>query len=244
VFGLVLLYRFIRPLWLFNRHRFAVARVVAETPDVISIYITGRNMESFQFQAGQFANWTFLGKGLWWTHPFSFSQSYNGKELRITVKSLGDFTARLQNIKPGTPVIVDGPLGRFTLAAAQHKKYLFIAGGIGITPINALLQELQKQGESVLLYGNKTTEDIVFGTELQELTGHMTHFLSGVTDNLTMPNMKTGYITKDEVLQLVPDIAERDIYVCGPPVMMKNLTTAFRQLGLPKNQIHFEQFSY
>jgi predicted ferric reductase len=79
----------------------------------------------------------------WWTaHPFSLSEAPDGRSLRITVKALGNHTARLRSIKLGTRVVAEGPFGVFTAAAQRPDKVLLIAGGIGITPIRALLEEI------------------------------------------------------------------------------------------------------
>src|SRR3989344_2037822 len=111
VFGFVLLYRLIRPLYLFWRHRFFVEHIVEETPDTFSLYISGKNLDRFKFEAGQYANITILARGMWYTHPFSFSSAYNGAFLRFSIKSLGDYTSKIRELKPGTPIIIDGPLG-------------------------------------------------------------------------------------------------------------------------------------
>ena len=111
VLAVHILFRCARPVYLSYKHQFKVDRVVRETSDTISIYFTGRDLESFSIRSGQFMIIRFLTKGMWWqAHPFSISAMPNGKEIRITVKELGDFTSELQSVALGVRVIIDGPM--------------------------------------------------------------------------------------------------------------------------------------
>lgn len=124
VFGMVLLYRFLAPIYLNAKHRFRVARIVRESPDVVSVYLTGRRMEDFRFEAGQWARVFFLQRTMWYGHPFSFSAPYDGKEVRFSIKALGDWTGRAGELTPGTRVWVEGPLGALTLSHARTSSSL------------------------------------------------------------------------------------------------------------------------
>src|SRR5207249_1860066 len=102
-------------------------------------------------RAGQFFLWLFLTPGRWWaSHPFSLSEAPDGRSLRITVKALGDFTSRIGAIAPGTRVVAEGPFGVFTDSLRRRDGVALIAGGIGITPIRALLEEMG--GNIVVVY--------------------------------------------------------------------------------------------
>jgi predicted ferric reductase len=90
VIGALLVFRAGRPLLNLARHRFRIDRIVSESDDVTSVYLTGRRLERFSFRAGQYANVAFLTKGLWAPHPFSFSAAPNGRFLRVSVKAVGD----------------------------------------------------------------------------------------------------------------------------------------------------------
>jgi predicted ferric reductase len=238
-------YRFGRPLYRFRKHRFTIEKVVPETHDVSSVYISGRNMDSFKFKAGQFANYTFLQKGMWYTHPFSFSSDWNGKNIRISVKNVGDFTSQIPTLTPGTKVIIDGPLGVFTEKKAVKDKYLFIAGGIGITPFRSLIESLsKKEKDIVLLYGNKTPEDIVFENELKNFP-HKSHVvLSHVTSDNVENKFEVGRIDEEKINKFVPDVRDREIYICGPVPMMNSVLSILEKLGIPSGQIHYERFGY
>lgn len=243
VFGCVVAYRFFRPFFLYWKHRFYVERVVQETRDVYSVYIAGKCMEEFLFEAGQYIHVSFVASEVLQPHPFSLSAAPNGKTLRISVKALGDFTGRIKDLKSGTPVLLEGPFGKFTEASAVSNKYLFIAGGIGITPIMALTESLAragKAGEAVLLYGNKTSDDIAFRATLEKTNVRVHHVLS----DEKISGYETGYIDREKIMRLVPDVSSRDVFLCGPPVMIELLLKTLRELGVPSKQVHYEKFSY
>lgn len=240
VFGLVLVYRFIRPLYNAHKYRFRVDRIVRENSSITSVYISGRNLESFKVEAGQYAHMTFLAKGLWFTHPFSFSAAPNGKYLRLSIKAVGDFTAQVPHIPEGIRVIIDGPFGVFTERKAQTDKFLFIAGGIGITPIYSMMESMASRNKDmILLYGNRTPDETVF---LKELS----HFAKviPVYSHASITDQESGYIDREKIERLVPDVMTRDIYICGPKPMMKGVIKILQELGVPRKHLHYERFGY
>jgi len=235
-------FRFGRPLLNHIRHGFTVDRIAAETPDVVSVHLRGRALDRFRFDAGQFAIWRFLAKGYWSeAHPFSFSSSPDGKTLRFTAKSSGDFTRRLKDLKPGTPVLLDGPHGAFTHSMAATGKRLYIAGGIGITPIRSMIGD-RPELDSVLLYGCRTEADIALRGELEGLAakGLKLHHVLGNQPGWPGEN---GFIDKEKIQRLAPDFLQRDAYLCGPWPMMKAVIAALDELGFPRRQLHYEKFS-
>jgi predicted ferric reductase len=117
------------------------------------VYLAGRHLERFSFRAGQYANVAFLTKGCWAPHPFSFSAAPNGRFLRVSIKAVGDFTRRIRRLTAGTLVLLEGPLGAFTADPSSGCKFLMVAGGIGITPIRALIESLSGNRDVVLVYG-------------------------------------------------------------------------------------------
>ena len=245
--GNLLAYRFIRPLWLFLRHRFVVARVTQETGDVTSIYIEGHNMAAFPVEAGQFMIVRFLAPGFRWeAHPFSVSRRPGGKQLRLTIKQLGDFTRRVPDLKPGTRVIIDGAHGIFTMRNSASPKVLMIAGGIGITPIRSLAEEMILAGRDiVLIYANRTRALTVFDKELDELARDSAGRLRIVHVMSNEPNWsgEKGRIDRESIERLVPDLRERDVFLCGPPPMMKSIRSALSSLGVDPARLHYERFA-
>jgi predicted ferric reductase len=250
VFGVVLAYRFVKPLVLYKRHKFYIDKVVQETSDVFSVYIKGDRMDEFNFEAGQYINVSFLTKKMWEPHPFSLSSAQNGEYLRLSIKSSGDFTSGIRNLIPGTKVLVEGPLGRFTEGSSSRDKYLFLAGGIGITPIRSMIESLSKKGKDVvLLYACRSMEDITHKDELEKFTPKLSYILSQPgaipESRSTNPVCESGYIDKEKIERLVPDFKDREIFLCGPLPMMQALTLkTLKELGIPKSQIHYEMFNY
>ncbi|MEK7556840.1 MAG: oxidoreductase, partial [Patescibacteria group bacterium] len=245
VLGSHLIFRFGRPVYLFFRHQFRVSRIFRENYNTVSIYFTGKSTDQFNIYPGQFMILRFFTKGLWWqAHPFSLSRVPDGKEIRITAKAVGDFTQKLGSVPVGTKVLIDGPYGIFTEWTNESPKVLFIAGGIGITPIRSLMERLVSRGrEAVLLYANKTEKDIVFKKELEEVVkrygGDIVHVLS---DEPAYAGEK-GFIDTNKIKRLVPDVAKRDVYLCGPPPMMKAVIAALQNLGVSAERIHWERFA-
>ncbi len=243
--GLVIVYKWLKSFYYFFRFQFTLEKIVAENQETTSLYIEGRGLEKFKFLPGQFANLTFLQKGMWFTHPFSFSSVPNGKFLRLTVKASGDFTDKIRTLKPRTKIVLDGPLGIFTKKVAKRSKFLFLAGGIGITPIRALIEDLAKKGNNiVLLYSNKNEQEMIFKNELTDLQ-HRYHFI--MTQMSEVPagsGYELGRIDEEKIRRLVPDFLEREVYICGPTAMIDSLKKLMLKLGVSKPQIHYEKFAY
>jgi len=242
----VILFRLLNPAFLFWRHRFAVERLERETDEVTSVVIRGRTLRDFRIHAGQFMLVRFWAKGFrWQSHPFSMSRQPDGSEIRLSIKNAGDFTAAIPRLLPGTPVVIDGPHGVFTARRCQRDKILMVAAGIGITPIRPLAEELAAGGkEVVVLYGNRNRAAIVFQMELDELEAsypnlRVIHILS---QDPTWTGER-GRIDAEKISRFAADVAERDVYLCGPPVMMKEVLKTLAAMGVPASAIHWERFS-
>jgi predicted ferric reductase len=235
--GSVAVGRLVLPLWRNWRHQLRVTAVVPESDNVVSIYMTGRDLDRMPARAGQFFLWRFLTRDRWWqANPFSLSAAPDGRTLRLTAKTAGDGTAALRHVKVGTRVFAEGPYGAFTTLHRTRPETLLIAGGVGITPMRALLEELH--GHVVLIYRVATDSDAVLYDELRELAhakGAELHLITGPATPDKLP--------PSELARLVPNIADRDVFVCGPPGMTNAVLRCLRELGVPKQQIHHERFS-
>ncbi|MFI6035462.1 ferric reductase-like transmembrane domain-containing protein [Streptomyces sp. NPDC051315] len=235
--GSVAVGRLALPLWRNWRHQLRVEAVVPESDHVVSVYITGRDLDRLPARAGQFFLWRFLTRDRWWqANPFSLSAAPDGRTLRLTAKAAGDGSAGLRHIRPGTRVFAEGPYGAFTAMHRTRPEAVLVAGGVGVTPIRALLEELR--GHAVVIYRVGTDRDAVLYDELRDLAhakGAELHLVTGppVPDRLAA----------GELARLVPDIADRDVFLCGPPPMMNAVLGSLRELDVPRQQIHFERFS-
>ncbi|MGW4940759.1 ferredoxin reductase family protein [Actinoplanes sp. NPDC004185] len=234
--------RVVLPLVRNARHQFRVAAVVPESDDVVSVYVTGKHLDKLPARAGQFMIWRFLGHGRWWeANPFSLSAAPDGRTLRLTAKAVGSASARLRTVPVGSRVFAEGPYGAFTALSRTRPATLLIAGGVGITPIRALLEEAT--GPTTVLYRAATTEQAVLLGELQNLArsrGAQLHVLTGRTGAGTPPNTP---FAPENLLALVPDITGRDVYVCGPAAMTDAVLRSLRALKVPAAQVHSERFS-
>jgi predicted ferric reductase len=239
--GLLVCFRLVAPLAQALRHRLRVAEVVAEGDGVVSLRITGRRLDRLNARAGQFFLWRFLDRRSWWgSHPFSLSAAPDGRSLRITAKALGDFSGRMGEIRPGTRVIAEGPFGVFTETARRREKVVLIAGGIGITPIRALMEDMS--GDVTVVYRVVSESDLIFRDELEGIArdrGIRLVFIVG--DHMTPEGSRL--LSPDHLRELVPDIAERQVYVCGPPAMTDVLERNVRRADVPARFIHAEKFA-
>jgi predicted ferric reductase len=230
------------PIWRNTYHRFQVAAVVPESDNVVSVYVTGRHLDRLSARAGQFFIWRFPGHNGWWqANPFSLSAAPDGRTLRLTAKAVGETSAGLRNLPVGTRALLEGPYGAFTALHQTRNAVLLIAGGVGITPIRALLEE--STAPAVVLYRVHTTADAVLLPELQELARRRdarVHVLAGRTGSGNPP---LAPFEPDNLLALVPDIADRDVFVCGPLPMTEAVLGSLRRLGVPRAQVHAERFS-
>jgi len=235
--GSLIGFRVLLPLGRSAWHRLRVVRVIDEAPGVVSLEIGGVRLDRLKARTGQFFTWRFLTRNHWWeAHPFSLSAAPDGRRLRITVKGLGDHSRSLADIAPGTRVIVEGPFGAFTAAGRRRPRVALIAGGAGITPIRALLEDMPgKPGDIAVVYRVSREEDVILRAELDELAtrrGADLHYVLG-----------SDPLSPERLLELVPDIAARDVYVCGPPAMTEATRASLGRSGVPRRHVFVERFA-
>lgn len=241
VAGAILTWRIALPLYRSIQHDLRVERIVRESSDVFSIYISGRNLKQLDAQGGQFFNWRFLTKDKWLeNHPFSLSASPTDHRLRITVKVLGDGTSELDQIPPGTRTMIEGPYGVFTHdMATQTERALLIAGGVGITPLRAIIDELPSTTKIDVIYRTRQLEDVVLRDELES------YHQSGRINLHLLVGSRTQYPIDTHLLNSVaPRFRESDIYVCGPESLIDAVIKVARENQIPQHQIHHEFFEY
>jgi predicted ferric reductase len=238
-FALALVYRFANPLLQFWAHRLRIERIVQEAPTMFSLYITGRKLDQFASEAGQYFGVRVLNQQLWWQdHPFSLSAGPTDHELRLTFRVLGDYTEELRNVKPDTPVILDGPRGNFIWGQVSQSDVLMVAGGIGITPLLSMMQAAPENADIVLVYATRTQTETAFMTELAKLSRRPRMQVVYIFEDVQ------GRLTPELLAQNVPDFAAREAFICGPAGMMIALRHQLREAGVPEDLIHSERFSY
>ena len=223
------------------RHHLVLSKIVHEGPGVFSLHISGKNITSLGAQGGQFFNWRFLTKDGWHeSHPFSLSAAPTDTELRFTVKALGDSTSKIAEIPIGTRVIIEGPYGIFTRdMASQFKHVTLVGGGVGITPLRAIIDEITESTTIDVIYRAREEVDLVLKHELEDLVakkGIKVHYLVG--------SRKEHPINEFTLKKHVPRFADSDVYVCGPEALIDDVVVAAQSAGIPKDRVHHEAFVY
>ena len=238
--ALIVLLRIGVPLVRNSQYQLRVANVVQEAPNVYSLTVTGKNIKKMAVSGGQFFQWRFLSRGLWWhSHPYSLSALPRPPFLRVTVKGLGDQSSAIARLAPGTRVIVEGPYGVFTRHATKSNDVTLIAAGVGITPIRALLEDLAPHLRVTVIVRATRVDDIVHAQEMKTLvaarSGHY-HEIVGSRSEVSFD---------DATLErLVPTIRHNDIFVCGPAGFTDFVVAAAERLGVAHEQIHHETFTF
>ena len=236
----LVMYRFVIPNVRSLRHSVKVEQIVHEGPGVYSIIMKGRSLNKLDAQGGQFFGWRFLTKGQWWiSHPYSLSAAPTDKYLRVTVKDLGDQSGVIKDIKPGTRVFFEGPYGTFVASRASKGHVVLVGGGVGITPLRALLEEFDVSKEIDVIFRASKAEDLVLRHELDELAkmrGARVHYLVGSRNEHPM---SAKYISA-----LIPAFRDADVYVCGPTPLVEAVKEAAKTVGIPKNRFHDEAFEF
>jgi predicted ferric reductase len=241
--GALITGRAIVPLVRNSRHRLTVAAVVPESDDVVSVYATGRDLGRLNARAGQFFLWRFPGQNGWWqVNPWSLSAAPDGRGLRLTAKGIGTTSRSLRNLPVGAKVFAEGPYGAFTADQRTRADVLLVAGGIGVTPIRALLEDERMTGDIVVLYRVRDESEAVLFGELRNLASMRNarlHLVAGRTGAGSPP---FDPFSPDNLRRMVPDVTERDTYVCGPMPMTEAVLRGLRGLNVPSRQIHAEVF--
>ncbi|WP_112249061.1 ferredoxin reductase family protein [Kribbella monticola] len=245
----VLVWRVGAPLVNSARHRLRVAAVADEGDGVVSVYITGRHLGRLGAEAGQFLTWRFMDRTGWTRgNPYSLSAAPNSQSLRISVKALGDNSASLRSLRPGTPVLMEGPYGRLSARARTGRKVALIGAGVGITPLRALAEGLDYgPGEAILI--QRYTRTPLFERELRMLATQRGLLVGLLPGHRRAPDSWLGHGADhlDDVAALrtwIPDIEERDVYLCGPDPWTASVQRAAAAAGVPAGRIHLENFTW
>ncbi len=225
-----------------RRYQYEIAEINRLNPTVAELVLrtSGQKMH---YEAGQYAYASFDAIGVDpEPHPFSFSNAHNGPYIRFTIKALGDDTKRFMDLQPGTAVQLEGPYGRFSYKNVKNRSQVWIAGGIGITPFLSMARSFSGTEEYDIrfYYGTESLDEAVFLNEFIDITRHLPE---NFATSVVAKNF-SGFVTVDMLKNSLADLRQFDYLICGPPPMVKALTTQLQKAGVPLSQMHFEAFSF
>ena len=222
------------------RRPLTVSATVRETPDTVAVTLSGPALARMSGEAGQFVVLRILKRGQWWkANPYSMSSAPTTDGLRITVKDRGDASAAVFALRNGDRVAVEGPYGTATPAIFDGARPLFIAGGVGVTPVRAMLEKLPSGSRPLVLLRARSTDDIAHFREICRLTeerGGDVRLVLGRTVQLKGRDPFAPRL----LLSLVPDLDRCVAFVCGPTSLTFAARKGLVEAGLPKSRIHLE----
>jgi predicted ferric reductase len=249
--GLLLWHRILTPILSWNK-KWEVVENRQVQGDARTLVLKPVDHEGFSFEPGQFA-WLKTGRtpfGLG-QHPISMSSSGDippGGQVTFTIKNLGDWSGQeVPALQPGHQMWLFGPHGVFSIDREQAMGYVFIGGGIGITPLYSMCQTMAEREDVrpvLLFYASNDWDDLTLREELEELTGRMNLQIVYV---LNKPpegwEGETGYITSEILSRYLPKQYTRFVYlICGPKPLMDAMEVALPELGVPPDLVHTERF--
>jgi ferredoxin-NADP reductase len=243
-------HRIARP-YMLARRPFKVRTVHREAPGVWTLNLEPPAGNRLDFAPGQFQFLRPLtGSLLAQEHPFTIASSpASDGRISLTIKETGNFTTTIGALSPGDLVSVHGPFGRFSHLFHPHGDDLvFIAAGVGITPLMSMLRSMRHRGEArrvLLIYANREPSAIAFRKELEAIEAGSTpslkvvHVLSRAPDGW---HGLPGRLDAPLVQLICPDLSGKTFFICCPPRMTASLITGLRRAGVNSNRIHAECF--
>ena len=227
-----------------NKYISKVIEVIRRTPTSKSIRF--ERPEGFEYDAGQYGIFTPLPDEPDLSKPLSFSSSPSEPFLEVTKRiSPSDYSTAIDGLKTGSEVVFAGPAGHLT-RRGDNGPVVFVAGGIGITPVRSILRYLEDRGtrgKRALVYANHCLEEIAFGEELERMkeVNPSLELIHVLQDPPVGWQGFTGFITTRLIKSAVPDVAERTVFLCGPPLMVSSLEGILTELRVPREKVRKEQ---
>lgn len=227
-----------------RRYPFKVEAISLLEGNVVAISLDPME-KMIDYKPGQFVFIRFLWGGkegiIREAHPFSIASSPNEDKMRLYIKSLGDYTNSLKNLKVGMVAELEGAYGKFTYTNFGSAPQVWIAGGIGVTPFLSMARSYTPQSPPVdLVYSVVSKSELLDQKALSEfLPDHYKTFRY-------FPYVATpekGFLTAPKVAEMCGDLKGKEIFLCGPPPMMKSLRAQLREMNVPNRKIHSEEFT-
>jgi predicted ferric reductase len=250
-FGIWLYSRVVRPRLLL-RSPFRVIGVKSETPHVWTLTLAPPRDCSFHYAPGQFQFLRLHGAEVpSEEHPFTIASSpARSGRISLTIKESGNFTATIGRVRPGDRATVHGPFGRFSYTLHPDEGDLvFVAGGVGITPLISMLRHMRDLRESrrvLLVYASRSAADVLFADELKAMRAGGFPLLEVVHVLADAPTSwvgETGKLDADRLVRLCRGVEDKAFYLCCPPPMTAALMRGLRRMGVRPRRIHMDYFS-
>jgi predicted ferric reductase len=234
------LYRTIFGKYMVKKEEYTINEVSPLEDNVVQISMTPKNKKA-KVIAGQFVFVNFKSAGVSnEVHPFSISAVDENGDIALSIKASGDFTSTLKNLQVGEKAYIEGGYGRFSYQRYKNKQQIWIAGGIGIAPFLSMATDIKLVDYLVDLYYTVHEEkEAVYLTDLLQLAQSKTNFRVIPYVSKTQGRLSADIVAKTSG----GDITKKDIFLCGPPPMMKSLRAQFNKLGVQNQNIHSEEFS-
>lgn len=206
---------------------------------------------AFRFAPGQYLEWT-LGH----TNPdnrgnrryFTIASAPTEENIRIGIKFYKEpssFKEALGALNKGETIIASQLSGDFVLPKDPKKKFVFIAGGIGVTPFRSMIKYLIDKNEPreiVLLYANKAPEDIAYKNIFDEAKKLGIRTIYTITEHVEGWTGNTGYVNEEMIRKEVPNFLEYTFYISGPHAMVESYHSMLHNMGVAQKNIKTDYF--
>ncbi len=243
-------HRYIIKPWRLRRQPYTITSITEIIPGVRHIVFAGTQ---FPRLPGQCLFVKFFSEKVsseW--HPFTISSSPTDPAITLSIKASGDWTSSLGQLSVGDKAWLDAPYGRFSYVHLKNQRPLiYIAGGIGITPLRSMIRHClatTPNRPQWLFYANKTPTDIAFREELANAASANPHFNLVHILSRPEPNWQgdRGHVNAALITKYIKQPAkptDYEYFICGPKPMMQAVKKELRSLGVPRHQLHSEEFA-
>lgn len=238
------------PTFALREVRAEVVAIRHQTAD--SVTLTLRPNRNWQgFAAGQYVRLTVEINGVRRTRCYSPANSVHAKDglIELTAKAhAGGFVSKhlKQDLAVGTTVLLSQAEGQFALPEQRPDRILLISGGSGITPVMSMLRTLCDEGHKgqiTFLHYSNAASDQIYLDELAMINAqHLNVELLRCYNEPNQGGELQGMFSREQLVKAVPDFAEAQAFLCGPPGMMKAVQKVWADEGLSE-QLHLEHFT-
>ncbi|GAB3067727.1 ferredoxin reductase family protein [Pedococcus soli] len=246
----VIVYRWVwRPMRA-RRNAYVVDQVV-DGPGATSVVLHASGHTGVPFRPGQFA-WLKIGASpfVFEEHPFTIASAATEPwRKEFAIKPLGDFTEILAGLRPGRRVYLDGPHGSFTLDGLRSSAFVFIAGGVAVTPMLSMLRTLADRGDrrrAVLIVAGRTADDLLHRADHEHLDARLDlHVVEILEEPPQDWRGEVGWLTEAVLHAAIPQqrVPGRvDFFICGPAPMVAATVRILDDLGVASRRVHTELF--